>query len=151
MTKFKFPLEAALRLRRLQVEAETAKLHDLNLQRNRLLQSIAAARQERLEASSFVQNQSGVPGADLRALSSFTLGVEARRKALENTLLRIEQMLQDQRQRLVKAEQNERSLSKLRETRLAEWRREFDRETEISAQELWLFSHTTDKEGNKRR
>lgn len=151
MTKFKFPLEAALCLRRLQAEAETAKLHDLNLQRNRLLRSIEAAREERLEASSFVHNQSGVPGADLRALSSFTLGVEARRKALENTLLRIDQMLHDQRQRLVKAEQNERSLSKLRETRLAEWRRDLDRETEISAQELWLFSHTTDKEGNKRR
>ncbi len=146
MTKFKFRLEAALRLRHMRVESETARLQDLFAQRKRLEQSLASIREERVSASAFVQAAQAPLAADLRALSLFTLGLEARTKTVREALSRAEKSITDQKQRLMKAEQDEQALSKLRAKRLAEWETQAQREIEITAQELWLFSHTTNKD-----
>jgi flagellar biosynthesis chaperone FliJ len=147
MTSFKFRLESALRLRHLQVETETAKLTELNRQLHQLRQSIAAAQEERKQACAFVQGRPTIQSADLRALSPFTLGVEARLNSLKEALGKMEQRVHDQQLVLRKAEQNESALKKLRLRRLSDWRVRFDRETETTAQELWLYSHTTDRDG----
>ena len=77
MTKFSFRLDGALRIRRLRVEAERAKLQTMLAQRTRWEKSRLALLAEREQAAEFVR-QSPVTGAvDLRALSSFTLGLEA--------------------------------------------------------------------------
>jgi flagellar protein FliJ len=151
MTRFQFPLESALRLRKRQSELERAKYQQLQLEKTRLERALQSAQEERLEASVFVHSDRAVYSADLRALSAFAIGIETRRKTLENALGRIQYALGQQRQKLLTAEQNEKSLEKLREKRLQEWHRDFERETEITAQELWLFSHTTEKDGSKRR
>ncbi len=146
MTKFNFRLEAALRLRHMRVESETARLQDLFTQRKRLEQSLTSIREERTKASSFVQAAQPPSAGDLRALSLFTLGLEARTKTVREGLDRAEKSITEQKQRLMRAEQDERALSKLREKRLAEWESQAQREIETTSQELWLLSHTTTKD-----
>lgn len=146
MTKFNFRLEAALRLRHMRVEAETARLQDLFTQRKRLEQSLTSIGEERVLASVFVQAAQPPSAGDLRALSLFTLGLEARTKTVREGLSRAEKSIAEQKQRLTRAQQDERALSKLREKRFAEWESQARREIEATAQELWLFSHTTNKD-----
>jgi flagellar export protein FliJ len=146
MTRFDFRLEAALRLRHMRVESETTRLQDLFAQRKRLEQSLASIGEERMEASAFIQAAQTPSTGDLRALSLFTLGLEARSKTVREGLIRAEKSIAEQKQRLMKAEQDERALFKLREKRFAEWQSQAQREIEATAQELWLFSHTTNKD-----
>ena len=146
MTKFAFRLEAALRLRHLQVETEFSRLQELTAHRNRLVKSLTSVGEERAEASKFVQQTENPQSTDFRALSLFTLGLNARTKNLEQALAQNEGLIAEQKIRLTKAQQDERSLSKLREKRFAEWNLAAEREIENTAQELWLFSHTTSKE-----
>ncbi len=131
------------------VEAETEKLHQLLAQRLKIEKSLAAVREERIHACAFVQQKAGVGSADLRALSSFMLGLEARTQTLSQALRRTDKQVEEQRQRLLKAEQDERSLDKLKAKQLAEWNLQAEREIEATAQELWLLSHTRNKEGQK--
>jgi hypothetical protein len=151
MTGFKFRLESALRWRHLQVEAETAKLAGLNERLQQLRRSLAAAQEEQKQAYTFVQGEPMIQSVDVRVLSSFTLGIEARVNSLKEALVKMEQRIHDQQLLLCKAEQNERALNKLRFRGLSAWSVQFDRETEAAAQELWLYSHTTDKDGGYRR
>lgn len=131
------------------VEAESEKVHQLLVQRKKLENSLAAASEERIVAYAFVQQAEGVCSSDLRALSSFTLGLEVRTQTLSEALHRIDKQLEEQRKRLLKAEQDERSVSKLKARRLAEWNLQAEREIETMAQELWLLSHTRNTEGQK--
>lgn len=146
MTKFKFRLEAALRFRHMRVEAETAKLQQLLGQQKRLENSLVNLKSERTEAAAFVHSAANPAGQDLRALSLFTLGLEARTRTVKEALAQVSELAEEQRKRLLEAERDERSLSKLRTKRFEEWRLQSEREIEASAQELWLFSHTKTKE-----
>ncbi len=146
MVKFKFRLQAALRLRQLRVDAENAKLQHLLSQRNRLRQALAAAAADRKGASQSVQEASSLQGADLRWLSSFTLGLEARSKAMREAVDELNSSIEVQQDYLRKAEQDKRVLEKLRDRRLSEWNLSADREIEATAQELWLLTHTTKKD-----
>ncbi len=138
MTKFAFRLDAALRLRHLAVETEFNRLQELTEQRNRIVKSLSSVGEERAEASTFVQQAENPQSNDLRALSLFTLGLNARTKTLKQALARNEGSIAEQNIRLMKARQDERSLSKLRQRRLAEWKLAEERVIENTAQELWL-------------
>jgi flagellar biosynthesis chaperone FliJ len=129
------------------VETESEKLSHLLLQRQKLEKSLLAASEERIAAYSFVRQPEGVRSADLRTLSSFILGLEARTQTLSEALRRVDKEIQEQRKHVLKAEQDERSLDKLRAKRLMEWNLEAAREIENTAQELWLLSHTRNTEG----
>ena len=146
MTRFPFRLDAALRLRRMKVESEKAALCELIAQRTRLEKSLTTAGEERAEASAYVYRTLGMDGVDLRTLSCFTLGVEARMKTLSDARDRLARQIAAQKQALLRAEQDYGCLEKLRTKRLADWRRETERELEATSQELWLFSHTTNQE-----
>lgn len=146
MTKFKFRLEAPLRLRRIAAENESERLRHLLLQRQKLENSLTAAREERIAAYASIQQPDGVRSADLRALSSFLLGLEARTQILSEALGRAEKQIVEQRKRLLKAEQDERSLDKLRAKQLTTWNLQAALEIEKTAQELWLLSHTRNTE-----
>ncbi len=146
MQKFTFRLDTVLRLRKLKADAETAKLQELLNHKRRFEKLLAGLQAERAEASASIR-QSETPGAgDLRALSAFILGLEARARTLREAIARNEMQTMEQKKRVVRAQQDELSLKKLREKRHAEWMLEAEREIENTAQELWLFSHTKNKE-----
>lgn len=127
-------------------EAESEKLRNLMLQRQKLENSLTTVGEERIAACASVQRPDGVRSADLRTLSSFILGLEARTRTLSDALRRLDIQIAEQRKRLLRAEQDELSLDKLRTKRLTEWNLQSAREIENTAQELWLLSHTRNTE-----
>ena len=102
---------------------------------------MASVAEERVEAHAFVRTRPDAGSNDLRALSAFLLGSDARAAALRGSIERIDQTIARQRARVLVADRNERLLLKLREKRLAEWSAEQDRELETLAQESWLSTH----------
>ena len=145
MTHFKFRLDPALRLRHLRTESEQARLQELMAQQRRLENALAALKQERAEAADFVRSADQPVAQDLRALALFSLGLQGRERALEEGIVQMNAQIAEQKQQLLVAEREERSLSKLRDKRLAEWNVKAAREIEATAQELWLATHTTRK------
>ncbi len=133
----------------MKVESEKATLRELIAQRLRVEKALTAAHDERLEAYGYVHRTLGMAGVDLRTLSSFTLGVEARVKTLSEGKAQIDGQIAVQRQAVLEAEQAQKCVEKLRVKRLEEWRVRTERELEATLQELWLFSHTTNHENSK--
>ncbi len=146
MTKFKFRLEAALRFRRMRLEAETVRLQELLAQKHRLEKLIVDLREEGRAAFTFVESASNTGSQDLRALSLFGIGLTSRARTTEEAIQRLTTLVAEQKERLLEAERAERVLGKLRTKRLAEWDLQNQREIEATAQELWLFSHTRHKD-----
>lgn len=144
MTKFRFRLAAVLRLREIELRVEREKLDQLLAERAKLERSLASVAEERIEAHAFVRSRPDAGSTELRALSAFLLGSNARAAALRGSIERLEQTIAGQRARVLLADRNERLLLKLREKRLAEWRAEHDRELETLAQESWLATHRRD-------
>jgi hypothetical protein len=120
---------------------EREKLNQLLAERARLEQSLASVAEERAEAHAFVRRREGAGSEDLRALSAFLLGSNARAAALRGSIERLEESIAGQRARVLRADRNERLLVKLKEKKLAEWRIETERELETLAQESWLAVH----------
>ena len=146
MTKFVFRLDTALRLRQLRVDAEIAKLQELANQKRRFEKSLADLREDRAAAATSLQGSASLGVGDLRALSAFTLGLEARAKTLREAIGRADVHIAEQKKRQLRAEQDALALSKLRSKRHAEWTAGIEREIENTSQELWLCSHTKNKE-----
>ena len=142
MTKFKFRLDPALRLRQLRAEAEKARVAELTLQRKRLEAALRSLQEERAQAARFVYEMAEPGANDLRALSVFALGVEARSRQMAEAIARANTALNTAKQRLLAAERDERALEKLRAKRLDEWELQAQHEIESEAQELWLLSRT---------
>ncbi len=78
---------------------------------------------------------------DLRALSSYLVGADARAGLLRRQVVRCAGPIQQQRQSVLKAERNLRLLEKLRDNRYSEWKHAFDAEIELTAEESWLAAH----------
>ena len=146
MTKFVFRLDTALRVRKLRADAETAKLQELGNQKRRFENWLSDLQKERAEASLFLQGPEGAGAGDFRALSAFTIGLEARAKTLREALARTGLQIEDQKRRVLEAQRDELALQKLRTKRHAEWAVAAEREIDDTAQELWLCSHTKSKE-----
>jgi flagellar export protein FliJ len=138
MTSFRFRLEPVLRLRSLEFTIEKDKLHQLLAEAARLERSLASVNEERAEAVDFVRNRPEGSGAELRSLSAFLVGSDARATALRESIQRLGEAIAAQQARARVADRNERQLVKLKDKQLADWRAENDRELEILAHEAWL-------------
>jgi flagellar export protein FliJ len=141
MQKFRFTLDSVLRLRSLRLATERDKLGQALAETTRLEQAIAALAAERAAALEFVKNEPGAGNTELRALSAYLLGYEARlaklRKSLEVARLREA----EQRKRVIAADRDERLLLKLKAKQRAAWQVAADHELEILAQESWNAVH----------
>jgi flagellar export protein FliJ len=137
MTKFHFRLASVLRLREVQLAVEEEKLQILLGELAQMERSLATMSEERSAAIAFVQKQTGMGHAELRALSAFLLGTGARAAQLRETIQRTKSLAAEQRQRVTAAQRNERLLLKLKDAKLSEWQAQYDRELEVVAQETW--------------
>lgn len=142
MKAFQFRLEAALRLREMQFQAERAKLQQLLAEEQRLRQSLDALAGERLEASAFIQRLENPANRDFRALSAYLLGAAARASSLREQISRAGALIDQQRKKVRRCERNFRLLAKLREKKLREWTFERDKQIEAAAQEAWLSRYS---------
>lgn len=140
MKKFEFRLDSVLRWRDTQLQLERAKLQGLLADETRLkagLETIATERRAAIEHIS--RNQ--VDSLDLRSLSSYMVGAEARTNMLRDQIRKRSAAVQQQRERVVLAERNVKLLVKLKEKRHMEWHADFNREIEAAAAESWLASN----------
>lgn len=149
MKRFEFRLETALRLRSLAAETERASLQRLLSERERLERSLASMLAERTEATRFSVVDQKTAG-DLRALSSYVLGWKARLEHLTREIANKQGEIAVQSVEVRNAEQAKLALEKMREKQFSAWAREMEQHVETSAQELWLYSHTTKNRGHPR-
>ncbi len=138
MKRFEFRLASVLRLRQVQLEAERAKLQELVGERQRLVRELEAAATERRAAKEAVYSLTNLDNAELRTMSAFLLGVDARSAKTRVRLDEMARFIEERRQYVIRAERKVRLLEKLREGKRAEWKHEADLEIETAAQEAWL-------------
>lgn len=142
MKQFQFRLDPVLRLRETRLDSERRLLQQIVGEQQRLKQEQERLGRERAEAGKFLQRVPGGAGAvELRAFSGFLLGLRARGTAIRERMEMAAKMAAEQRQRVLAAEREVRLLTKMRERKWTEWRREWDRELETAAQEAWNAAH----------
>ena len=138
MKKFEFRLAAALKLRDKQFQVERSKLQQLFAEEQGFKHALEKLAVDRREAADFIQNSGAVTATDLRALSTFTMGADAREGLLREQLARQAKKIHEQKARVMHAERKVRLLNKLREKKHEAWTQEVNREIEQAAQESWL-------------
>lgn len=138
MKRFEFRLDPVLRLKELQLESEQAKLEQLLRKQRGLTRDVEAITRERWQAKTAVYSLTHLENAELRTMSAFLLGLDARATTLRAQLAEIARAVEEQRQSVIKAERKVRLLEKLRGSKLEKWKRETSREIETVAQECWL-------------
>ncbi len=141
MKKFEFRLDTALRWRNTQLQLERAKLQKLLGEEQRLRNSLQSLLNERQKALSELQTAGHLQSVDLRALSAYLVGTDARAHLFREQMAKYAAPIQQQRQRLLQAERNVRLLEKLREDRYSEWKHALDQEVELGAEESWLAAN----------
>ena len=138
MKKFQFSLAAALKLRESQLQAERTKLQQLLAEEQSLKNAVELLAADRRDAANFIQESAAVDAIDLRALSAFSVGADARAVSLREQIARKTKIIQEQKARVMQAERKVKLLAKLREKKLDAWTQEVNREIEQAAQESWL-------------
>ncbi len=138
MKKIEFRLSAALKLRENQLKAERTKLQALFAEEQALKHALERLAVDRREAADFIQSSACVTATDLRALSTFTMGADARGGLLRDHLALQAKKIQEQKAHVMQAERKVRLLHKLRDKKFEAWNQEVNREIEVAAQESWL-------------
>ena len=138
MKPFRFPLAQVLQWRRGQLDVEQARLrqHAAELaELDRLRAELDAAA---VRAEVQVRDWSTLAGRDLAALAGFRSYVQNEERTLAGRRAECQKQFEAQQQITLEAQRRCRLLERLEERRLAEWRRECDRELEQSAAEFHL-------------
>lgn len=137
MKKFEFGLESALRWRDTQLQVERGKLSALLAQETKLKDGLESIGSERRAAVNCLA-QEQLFSLDLRSLSSYLVGAEARANMLQEQIRKQSVAVQQQRNRVVNAEKNVKLLLKLRQKKQFEWKAAYEKEIEANAEESWL-------------
>jgi hypothetical protein len=140
MKKFEFRLDSALRWRDTQLQVERGKLNALLSEEAKLKDSLENLGSERRSALQCLAKEQ-LFSLDLRSLSSYLVGAEARATMLQEQIRKRRQSVAEQRDRVVQAEKNVKLLLKLREKRQLDWKAGFEREIEANAEESWLAAN----------
>jgi chromosome segregation ATPase len=141
MKKFEFRLDAALRWRNTQFQLERAKLQKLLGEEQRLKGDLQALLDEKQTALSELRTLEYLQTSDLRTMSAYLVGADARTCRLREEITKCAGPIQQQRRKLLEAERNVRLLEKLRENRYSEWKHAFDQEIDAAAEESWLAAN----------
>jgi flagellar FliJ protein len=138
MKTFRFPLQRVLEWRALQLRVEEEKLAGLQQQLASLVQlreKLAAAR-NRSESHLFASGAAA--GSDLQSWALYQARLAKQQELLKAQLLQCENLILEQRQRLLKARTDHRVLERLKERRWRQWVYLNDREVEDTAAEVYL-------------
>ena len=141
MKKFEFRLDAVLRWRGTQLQLERAKLQKLLGEEQRLKNDLQRLLDERQTAVSALQTAESLRSFELRALSAYLVGSDARAHLIRGQIAKCAGPIQKQRGCLLEAERNVRLLEKLKEGRYSEWKHAFEQEIQSGAEESWLAAN----------
>jgi flagellar export protein FliJ len=147
MKPFSFSLERVLELRASRVDLEETKLAALRSELAALdgeIERVERSRQQSVRTLAAAQQSRG---EELRALTRFCAKLERERTSLAEKRTSCAQRLARQQRIYLQARTEHRLIEKLRETRLAEWTRQADRELDKTAGELYLARWRGDEPG----
>jgi flagellar export protein FliJ len=138
VTRFHFPLEKVLDFRRLQLEAEEAKLEALHCERLALAAEWAHLESETTQTRLSLMVTGVAEAQELVASDLYLRHLSAMKKRLVARLTDWQTRADKQQQAIVEARRRVRLLEKLKERKLREWQMGVDREQENLASELYL-------------
>jgi flagellar export protein FliJ len=138
MIEFRFSLEKALHLRRVQLQLSEARFRQEAAALVELERSREALRTSRADAEAHVRMGGTARGCDLAALGAFGRHVGARQKQLAQQYAEGEKKLDECRTAMLEARRRCRLMEKLKERRRADWQTALNRELEELAGESFL-------------
>ncbi len=138
MSGFRFTLEKALELRRLQLEVAESAFQRQGAALVALDHARDDLRASRANAEAQVRDGGSVPGCDLAALGAFRLHVQAKEKELARRRVEGETKLEECRNAMLEARRRCRLMERLKERRKQEWETARNRELEELASESYL-------------
>ncbi len=138
MKRFRFQLQTAMDWRQRRMEFEQAALEELENSRRQLQSELKESLEnwQRSQEATVLAQQ--VRAEDLRALGTYRLALDALQLRLQRSISALEVKIAAQRKKLVEATRDYRLLEKLKDRKVAEWRKELEKELENQASELYL-------------
>jgi len=138
MKIFRFPLQRVLEWRALQLRVEEEKLAGLQQQLASLLQLREKLASARNRSESHLFASGAAAGSELQSWALYQARLAKQQELLKAQLLQCENLILEQRQRLLKARTDHRVLERLKERRWRQWVYLNDREVEDTAAEVYL-------------
>lgn len=138
MKAFRFSLEKILEWRKTQLRTAEERLSQLQAQLEALKQQEQAIQAAYHQAHTRLLAAPQVTGLDFQAYSASQARALKEQAILRSEIGRVTSLVDDQRERLVKARRDHKILERLREQRQRQWQYLFDREIENDAAESYL-------------
>ena len=138
MAQFHFSLEKVLRWRSLELAAEEAKLEQLLREQLRLQTLRAGLSAEKSNLDRSLATLTDLRGADLRAVSAYSLHLKRQSEDLARQVAQCDRDLSEQKRKYRASKQRFRLLEELKRRKLELWRQEQARELESLATESFL-------------
>ncbi|MBV9745066.1 MAG: hypothetical protein JO099_14995 [Acidobacteriia bacterium] len=138
MTPFRFRLEKALHLRRIELDLEEAKFRQCTLEIAGLEKQQAELHDAAARAEVEVRTQAALAGSDLAALASYRHYLAGQGKQLAQRIGEARQRAEAQKKTVLEAGRRCELLERLKQKRKAEWQAAADREIEQLAAESYL-------------
>jgi hypothetical protein len=138
MKRFQFPLEQVRQWRAGQATLEEMKLEQLRDQLAQLREAKRAMDAERAVSERDLLAQASMQALELQSMEKYRVHTRAKILAIEERERQAEAVLEEQRQRLIRARRDAELLERLKRKALAEWQVASDREQESLATELFL-------------
>ncbi|MBS1859587.1 MAG: hypothetical protein JST11_29715 [Acidobacteria bacterium] len=138
MQPFRFNLEHVLSWNRKLVEVEESRFQSLYASLRQVQVGIAELKAERLAVEQGVVRKANPSAQDLAALGPYRIRVTARDRDLGIEQRRRQQLLDEQRDKLVALQRRVKLLEKLRDRRLEEYTYSMDKELEAIAAEAYM-------------
>lgn len=138
MKAFHFPLQRVLDWRALQLRTEEEKLSVLQGKLAEVLHRENALLVAELNAEMHLLGQASVDGSEFRALAAFQLRLRHERISLLASRKNYENLLAEQRKRLLKARKDRKTVENLKDKRKTAWTYLNDRELENTAAESYI-------------
>lgn len=135
MQRFHFPLEKVLHYRARLLETEQARLNEKLAQLRAVEAGIEALNSTRRSEERRLHGASALEAGELQSLAAFLRAAAIRLLRLEEARITAAKALEEQRERVLKARREHRLLERLRDRRLAEWKLDFERELQQTADE----------------
>jgi flagellar biosynthesis chaperone FliJ len=137
LKKFSFSFERAMDWREKQAEQERHELQRLNAVRSSLEDRQVHVATVARETGSAIAVAPQVSGADLQRTAAYLTALRTSAQDLRALHAQCQTEIQTQTGRCVSADRDFKLLARLRDQRLAAWQYDYNRESELTATEVW--------------
>lgn len=138
MKRFQFQLATALDWRKRRMEAEQARLDELLAREAAVRGRLEDTARDRARSTEELLLVESPAAEDFAALDAYRRALDIQKRRLEREAMQVQEAISRQRQVLMEAMRDYRLMEKLKDRRLEEWRKQFERELESEATELYL-------------